>query len=126
MDVNGDERLELRNVIVGLALLGDRDKEDRQSLSSPTTHNHHHHANFFAMAYSLLDPEGTGQVEREDLERVLFMVWPHLSRERVAEITAVPAKGGGVIQKEDFMAWLALPEATEALKEAFALVNPLA
>ena len=126
MDVNEDGRVGLREVLVGLALLGDKDSEDLRGggTGSEATAPH---VNFLNLAFALLDPGEEGAVQRSELEGVIHMVWPHLSTQRLHEISGEAAAGGGdTISRESFMAWCAKPAVMEALKLACAQITPLA
>ena len=117
--MNNDGELDLREVIVGLALLGDRDKEDLRDGKE--------HRNFLLLAFDLLDMGSTGEIQKADLAGVLRMVWPDLSSDRITNILEdLAPQEGGIINKDAFMAWAARPESMNAIKEAFALITPLA
>ena len=53
------------------------------------------------------------------------MVWPHLTPERIAEISQEPSQGLPTISKDDFFAWAQQPQAFDSLKQACAMLSPL-
>ena len=113
--------LDLHDCIVGLALMGDKDRLDACEAEEGAGH-----ANFILFAYALLDPTDSGSVARGELERTLRMVWPHLTPERARSLTEEPARGTQAIARGDFERWARQPSALAALREAFGGLTPLA
>ncbi len=121
LDTDGNGALDLHDCLVGLALMGDKDRLDACEAEEGAGH-----ANFILFAYALLDPTDSGSVARGDLERILRMVWPHLTAERARSLTEEPTRGTQSIARADFERWARQPSALGALREAFAGLSPLA
>ena len=98
VDVHHEGRLQLREVLVGLALLSDRGLDEAGG-----------HGELLRLAFLVLDEEGRGVVGRDRLGRLLHAVWPTLSEERLGEVFGEAAGGGGAITEATFLSWAASP-----------------
>lgn len=110
-DLDGDGVLDAREFIVGLALLSDR--VPAPGVDSPTLAQAH--AAHLHVAFQLLCDEGIASVSQERFARVLHHVWPTLSDERVAEVFAQAAEGGGRITEDHFRTWVVRADVAEQL-----------
>jgi Ca2+-binding EF-hand superfamily protein/1-acyl-sn-glycerol-3-phosphate acyltransferase len=98
LDVHHEGKLNLREVLVGLALLNGRAQAD-QAGGPPVEQ--------LRLAFAVLDEEKRGTVSRERLVSVLLSVYPGLAEERLAELANSAAGGGGDITEETFLEWAA-------------------
>ena len=98
--VRHEGRLDLREVLVGLALLDDRGVEG----DAPGEHRE-----LLRLAFGLLDEDGSGAVGVERIRRVFHAVLPTLSEERVAELFTAAAGGGASVSEASFIAWASQP-----------------
>lgn len=107
LDVNHDSKLDLRELLVGLALLDGRAKADLAG--GPPVE-------LLRLAFQVLDEEGRGRVSSERLKSVLLTVYPGLAEERLAELKAEACGGGGDITEETFLKWTAQKEVWSELE----------
>ena len=94
-------RLDLREVLVGLALLDDRGVEG----DAPGEHRE-----LLRLAFGMLDEDGSGRVGVHRLRRVFQTILPTLSEERVTELFAAAAGGGAAVTEASFLAWACQPD----------------
>ncbi len=124
-DVDGDGELDARELIVGLALLGDRavPVPDTVSGNPATAHLQHLH-----LAFLLLCDEGEKSVSLDRFARVLHHVWPDLPESRVAEIFKDASEARGCISEEAFKKWVSRSDVFEHMgtfRDALLGLDPL-
>lgn len=108
-DVGRDGALDVREFLVGLALLHDRAPE-KDVLAAEREHAAH-----MKLAFELLCDEGETFVSHERFSRVLHHVWPDLSNARVTEIFTIATGGKSMITRDAFMLWVTRPDVIEQL-----------
>lgn len=108
-DVGRDGALDVREFLVGLALLHDRAPEKDASAAE------REHAAHMKLAFELLCDEGETYVTHERFSRVLHHVWPDLSDARVTEIFTIATGGKSMITRDAFMSWVTRPDVIEQL-----------
>jgi lysophosphatidylcholine acyltransferase / lyso-PAF acetyltransferase len=108
-DVGRDGLLDVREFLVGLALLSDRAPEKDISAAE------REHSAHMKLAFELLCDEGETFVTHERFSKVLHHVWPDLAESRVAEIFSIATGGKSMITRDAFMAWVTRPDVIEQL-----------